>query len=235
MKVIGAGFGRTGTLSLRIALEELGFVRCYHMTEVMARRHDHAKLWLQRAEGKPIDWRSLFTGYEATVDFPACTYYRELMDVFPDAKVLLSVRSAESWYDSALATIYASSSEPLPVPIRWLPFARAITTAVHKAIWDRGGLFNGRFREREYAMEVFESWNQSVREFVPPERLLVFDVREGWAPLCAFLEVPVPNRPFPRVNQRWHMQMGVRVLRAVPVLSAVLLIGLLAVLIDWLR
>jgi hypothetical protein len=235
VKVIGAGFGRTGTLSLRIALEQLGFTRCYHMTEVMSRRHDHAQLWLQRAQGQAVDWRQLFEGYEATVDFPACTYYRELMDAFPDAKVLLSVRSAESWYDSARATIHASSSVPLPVPLRWIPFANAMTTAVRLAIWGPGGLFDGRFLERNYALAVYERWNESVKAEVPAERLLVFDVREGWGPLCSFLNVPVPDKPFPRVNQRWHMQLGVRILRAVPSLLSVLLIGLLYVLVSSMR
>ncbi len=226
MKVIGAGFGRTGTLSLHRALETLGFTRCYHMQEVMLRRREHAALWLQRARGGAVDWHALFRGYAACVDFPACLYYRELMVAFPDAKVLLSVRDPVAWHDSAMATIYPGSF--IPAPLRWIPFMRDIGEAVHTAMWNRGGLFDGRFTDRAHAVEVFERWVREVREHVPAERLLVFDVRAGWEPLCAFLGVPVPDEPFPNVNDRRAAARGVKFMRAVPVLSVIVLAAVVA-------
>lgn len=207
MKLIGAGFGRTGTLSLKRALEELGFGPCYHMQEVFQHR-EHAKLWHDAARGRPVDWRALFRDYEATVDFPAHPFYRELMDVYPDAKVLLSVREPESWYESTLETIYRA---PKVFP-RWLrpfvPWMGHILSASEKLIWQ--DLFSGRFEDKAYALKTFERYNEEVKRTVPEDRLLVFDVKEGWAPLCAFLGVAVPERPFPHVNDRAQMQRMIR-------------------------
>ena len=114
LKIIGAGFGRTGTLSLKVALEELGFSPCYHMIEVFERPADIA-VWEAAALGKPIDWKALFAGYQATVDWPACIFYKELMQVYPDAKVLLTVRNPENWYESANSTIFQMRSRPSPI------------------------------------------------------------------------------------------------------------------------
>src|SRR5436309_15782365 len=108
MKVIGAGFGRTGTLSVKAALEELGFGPCYHMVEVFDKPR-HVELWQAAAEGKPIDWDELFAGYNAAVDWPACTFYQQLMQAYPAAKVLLTVREPQSWYESTKNTIYPAS------------------------------------------------------------------------------------------------------------------------------
>jgi hypothetical protein len=105
LKVIGAGFGRTGTQSLQVALEELGFTRCYHMTEVFA-HPEHAAAWSAARRGESVDWDTLFAGYQAAVDWPPCAFYQELLDRFPDAKVILTVRDADKWYESALQTIY---------------------------------------------------------------------------------------------------------------------------------
>src|SRR5207248_1610854 len=114
LKIIGAGFGRTGTMSLKVALEELGFRPCYHMIEVFERPADIA-VWEVAAMGKPIDWAALFAGYQATVDWPACIFYKELMHVYPDAKVILTVRNPENWYESAKSTIFQMRSRPYAV------------------------------------------------------------------------------------------------------------------------
>jgi hypothetical protein len=204
MKVIGAGLGRTGTLSLKYALEELGFGPCYHMREVMP-RPAHVVRWQAVAEGKLPDWDAIFAGYRATVDWPASRYYRELMAHYPEAKVVLTVRDPDRWYESALTTIYRLD-DVMPSWVRWLlPPARRIYEMTQAVIWQ--GTFNGRFTDRQQAIDIYNRHNDEVRRLVPPERLLVYQVKDGWEPLCAFLGVPVPEkRPFPRVNDRVSMQ-----------------------------
>lgn len=191
LKIIGAGFGRTGTLSLKNALEQLGFVPCYHMTELFF--HPEANdQWVALVDGEPVSWSTVFNGYQATVDWPACAYYKELMQAYPEARVLLSVRDPEKWYESVINTIYqVSRRDPSS------PHARMI----RKLIWD--GTFHGRFEDKAYAISVFQTHNEEVKRLVPPEKLLVYDVKEGWEPLCTFLGVPVPlDMPFPHLNDR---------------------------------
>lgn len=207
LKIIGAGFGRTGTLSLKVALEELGFGPCYHMTEVF-RHPQHVAQWLAAANGEPIEWHNLFEEFQATVDWPGCTFYEELMQAFPDARVLLTVRDPQSWYESARSTIYRPHSQAdrwLSVWLRRLilkpftPFGRVLPV-IDTIVWQN--TFNNRFEDRQYAVTVFEQHIEEVRRKVPPEKLLVYNVKEGWEPLCAFLGVPVPDKLFPRLNDR---------------------------------
>jgi hypothetical protein len=198
IKVIGAGFGRTGTLSLKSALEELGFARCYHMLDVITHADD-ATVWDAAALGKTVDWDALFQGYQATVDWPGCTFYEELMKRYPDAKVILSIRDPESWYESARKTIYYAR-QAFPSWVRMLSTRmRRFRAMLDHLIWD--GTFEGRFEEPSYAIEVFNRHNERVQRTVPRDRLLVYEVKEGWQPLCAFLGVPVPEgKPFPHLN-----------------------------------
>jgi hypothetical protein len=211
LKVIGAGFGRTGTLSLKVALEELGLGPCYHMVELFD-KPEHVAFWGETADkaarGEPVDWEEVFSGYEATVDWPGCIFYEELIEAYPDAKVLLSVRDPQRWYDSAQSTIargpsFASS------PLRSLlfrsagfvvPSLRRVPSMARKVIVERS--FGGRFDDRAQAVEAFERHNREVQERVPAEKLLVYEVGEGWQPLCEFLGVGVPGRPFPHLNDR---------------------------------
>ncbi len=211
IEVIGAGFGRTGTKSLKVALEELGFGPCYHMTELFD-KPGHVAFWDEAADkvarGEPVDWEGVFSGYEATVDWPGCIFYEELMEAFPDAKVLLSIRDPQHWFDSAQSTIargpsFASS------PLRSLlfrsagfvvPSLRRVPSMARKVIVERS--FGGRFDDRAQAVEAFERHNEEVQERVPAEKLLVYEVGEGWQPLCEFLGVGVPGRPFPHLNDR---------------------------------
>jgi len=217
IQVIGAGLGRTGTLSLKTALEELGFSKCYHMIDVFARMED-ARTWDAASRGEPVDWDRLFAGYQATVDWPGCSFYLELLRRYPEAKVILTVRDPERWYDSARATIYFVRHA---IP-RWtsviLPRMRVFRRMLDRIAWD--GLFRGRFEDRAFAIEAFNRHNEQVRRDVPAERLLVYQVSEGWAPLCAFLGVRVPEgKPFPHLNDaaefRARVERGVRVTRAV--------------------
>jgi hypothetical protein len=228
MKVIGSGFGRTGTLSLQAALQQLGFGPCYHMVEVIKHR-GHAKTWLSVARGESPDWRALFQKFQATVDFPACVYYAELPREFPQAKVVHSVRDKAEWYRSSHETIFQSRT----VFPRWLRRASGLIDGLlemtERIVWN--GVFEGRFEDAGRAQQIFEEHTARVRATVPAERLLVFDVREGWPPLCRFLGVAIPDTPFPNVNDRAPMLRALAVLRfvtrAIPWLAAALVVGLL--------
>lgn len=204
MLLIGAGFGRTGTKSLKTALEILGYGPCYHMIEVLEQQKnpDHLRIWDEAGQGKPVDWTRLFQNYQATVDWPGAAFYQQLLDVFPSAKVLLSVRDPQRWYESAIATIFR------PRPINSLDdetFQRMVTNIILT------GTFQGRFSDRDYAISVFVRHIEQVKRVVPSEQLLVYDVRSGWEPLCHFLHVPLPNLSFPKENstQEWQEKFGI--------------------------
>ncbi|WP_428264587.1 sulfotransferase family protein [Haliangium sp.] len=150
------------------------------------------------ARGETVDWDALFDGYRATVDYPGCMFYRPLMERYPQAKVILTVRDPDKWYESAHSTIYpAGRPDDLPAPP---PSLAEHMRMVSRLVWD--GHFGGRFADRAHAIQVFQDHIEEVKQTVPAERLLVYEVREGWAPLCAFLDVPVPDEPFPRTNSR---------------------------------
>jgi hypothetical protein len=208
LKVVGAGFGRTGTLSLKTALEKLNCGPCYHMMEVFP-RPEHVAMWHRLAFGQPMDWDELFRGFRATVDWPSTRWWREIAAHYPAAKVLLSVRDPEAWYKSVIDTIYQPMK--LPAPDGAPEIVRLQSEMVRKAILSE--TFDNRFEDKAHAIEVFERHNQEVRDTIDPARLLVFDVREGWAPLCRFLEVPVPDEPFPRLNDSATTQAMIRMMR----------------------
>jgi hypothetical protein len=208
LKVIGVGFGRTGTLSLKQALEHLGFAPCEHMSNLAADL-DRIPLWLEAARrkdaGEPIDWEPLFAGYQATADWPGTFFWRELVAAYPDARVILTVRDPDRWYDSAAETILRgvlATARDAPPPA-FPPEAIAIREAM-KPLLDAvlfNGTFQGRAADREFAKDIFTRHNATVQAEVPAERLLVYEVAQGWEPLCAFLGVPGPqDEPFPRVN-----------------------------------
>lgn len=236
LKVIGAGFGRTGTKSLQVALEELGFAPCYHMTTLLQRPGD-GKTWRAATAGEPIDWRTFLAAYEATVDWPGCTFYQELMAAFPEAKVLLNVREPEQWYASAAATIYGATSG-IPRIVRIIrPALGNVIDMVNELIWQK--TFDHRFTDRDHAIAVFTAHNEEVQRVVPPERLLVYSVQEGWEPLCRFLEVPVPDKPFPHRNDMAEFQRMMtwrrRLADSLPWVLALLLAGLGYGLYWWRR
>jgi hypothetical protein len=191
LKVIGAGLGRTATFSMKFALEHLGLGPCYHMSEVFAGTRRTVPLWLDVVAGKP-DWDALFDGYQSTTDYPACSYWRELADYYPDAKVLLTVRDPDSWFDSVSETIF---SEGMQGSLVGSPAGAMMQGVIFDA-------FDGDIHDRAYMTEWFTRRNQQVIDAVPPERLLVYHPRDGWEPLCAFLGVAVPDGPFPKVNSR---------------------------------
>lgn len=197
LDIIGAGFGRTGTLSTKTALERLGLNRCYHMLEV-GLNPDHAATWQHAADGEDVEWSTLFEGYRATLDWPACAFWAELVAVFPDAKVLLTVRDPEAWRASFRATIGPVIEPPFP------PGAEHILGMAQQVIVDRS--FGGTIADDDHLIDCFVRHNQQVIDSVDPSRLLVFDARDGWEPLCAFVGRPVPDEPFPNVNDRSFFQ-----------------------------
>lgn len=228
MKVIGAGLGRTGTTSLKVALEQLGFAPCYHMTELL-KHPEHAPTWEAATAGQPVDWAAFLGSYGASVDWPGCTFYKELMVAFPDAKVLLSVRDPDRWYDSCLSTIYAiANTWPTTWFGRYLPKFGSIMRVGTPLIWEQ--TFEGRFLDRAFAIGRFHAHTEDVVRHVPPERLLVFDVKEGWEPLCKFLGVPVPSTPFPHLNDTAEFQARTRLIRA----AQIAVLGLVAGGLIWL-
>ena len=199
LAVVGAGFGRTGTLSLKGALEHLGFGPCYHMKEVFE-HPEFMRFWADAARGEVVDWERVFEGYRAAVDWPAGSYWRELAEFYPDAKVILSVRSPESWIESARATIFSPENrERLAQTFPSGDGALDPTPMMRKILVET---FDGRLDDPAHAMAVFERHNRTVVEAIPAERLLVHEASQGLEPLCAFLGVPVPDVPYLAVNTR---------------------------------
>ena len=230
LKVIGAGFGRTGTLSLKSALVALGFVKTHHMENVMT-NSQQIDLWHEIASGKPPQWDAVYNGYQAAVDFPSSAYYKELLAHYPDARVVLTVRDFDSWYRSAASTIHAVGGA-FPGWFKTLvPRFGKVFEMVDLAIWQ--GLFGGRFEDKDHARKVFEQHIEAVKAHVPANQLLVYQVKEGWQPLCDFLGCDVPSEAFPHVNDTAAFHSRLRALRVLRWLPAVLGILLVLALVSF--
>lgn len=196
LEVIGAGLGRNATFSTKFALEHLGFGPCHHMAEVFADARRQVPLWLEVVAGKP-DWDEVYRGFRSTTDYPGCSYWRELAGHYPDAKVVLTVRDPDSWFESVSETIF---SEAMQGGLRGTPAG----AMMHGAIFAH--FQGGDITDRAFMTDWYVRRNQAVVDALPPERLLVFHPRDGWEPLCAFLGVAVPPERFPRVNSRDELQ-----------------------------
>ncbi len=195
LSIVGAGFGRTGTRSLQEAVEMLGFSPCHHMYRVRSSARQ-LELWQGIADGAVPDWDEVFQGYSAQVDWPGAAYWREIASHFPQAKVILTVRDPDAWYTSMLQTIVPSATVGSEVDPD--PAGRAGSEIIRKVALER--IFQGRILDRAYALDCFARHRQEVIASIEPGRLLVFDVREGWEPLCTFLGCEVPDQPFPSGN-----------------------------------
>ncbi len=233
LQLIGAGYGRTGTMSTFAALNQLG-LPCYHMIEVLRNPANptHLEFWRQVGENPhaPRDWETVFANYTAAVDFPASCVWRELMVAYPDAKVLLTLhpKGADAWFDSAMDTIYMGD--------RWYSRVLALVTTrgrrmgemTEKLIWK--GMLRGTMPDRAAATAEYQRHVDDVIATVPPEKLLVFTANQGWEPLCAFLGLPVPATPFPNVNdcaQFQKMFLGMKIFAgAIVAAAAVVAAGL---------
>ena len=194
LKVIGAGVGRTGTYSLKLALNQLGLGPCYHMEDVLQNQAEYVPLWVAAARGQ-ADWQAIYNGYESAVDWPTAKFYGELIETYPAARFILTDRSPESWAASFSATIYkliAGRDQAPPEMQAWIDMGSGIIAdnGFHNGL-DEAGL-----------MQAFNAHNDAVKAAIPAEQLLVYQVKQGWEPLCAFLDVPVPAEPFPRTNDR---------------------------------
>jgi hypothetical protein len=200
LALIGAGLGRTGTLSLKAALERLGYGPCYHMIEVLA-APERGWHWLEQTQSGSRDWDGIFHGYRATVDWPAAAFWRELVERYPDAKVLLSLRDADRWYDSVMNTIYPAMTQAPPEGVPEV--LHEFHAMVYALIFER--TFEGRLRDRAHAKRVFEDHNQAVIDAIPASRLLVYRPGDGWEPICRFLDAPLPDEDFPHLNDTaWY-------------------------------
>lgn len=207
LQIIGAGFGRTGTMSTCAALNELGFP-CYHMFEVIKNPNNksHLGFWRKVATSPPgiqHDWEQVFANYTAAVDNPACCVWRELLEAYPDAKVLLTLhpRGAEAWYESTINTILRPESMwQFKVLALFTPFGRKFADMTHKLVWQRS--HQGTMSDRDKAIAFYHQHIEKVKAAVPADRLLIFSADQGWPPLCEFLDVPVPEGAFPRLNNR---------------------------------
>lgn len=204
IEVVGAGLGRTGTASLKKALEILGYDPTYHMFENLKQKHN--VFWIQAFDGEEVDFNDVFcvgeTRYKATCDWPSSVFWEEQLRQYPQAKVILTKRNSEKWYQSCVETIFAMNPSS--------PFS-ALGTKIHSWL----GLRAYRMADLQYRMmqrtfqnifakdhmiHCFEKYNEDVIARCPPEKLLVFEVSQGWEPLCKFLQQPIPDVPFPHVN-----------------------------------
>ncbi|WP_117210941.1 sulfotransferase family protein [Allorhizocola rhizosphaerae] len=201
MKVIGVGVGRTGTLSLKAALERLGFGPCFHGRHVLD-HPDRLPIWQSAARGEPVDWARLFHGYRSTVDWPGAAFWRPLAAAFPQAKLILTVRDPDAWYESVSKTIYrmfgSDGEQAVEQARRIVPGLDVFTSFHRQMIWH--GFFEGRFADRAFAIDAYERHNAAVFNEAPSDRLLVMSPGAGWKPLCEFLEVPEPDEPYPHLN-----------------------------------
>jgi hypothetical protein len=194
LEIIGPGFGRTGSNSLKVALEHLGFGPSHHMFEV---RNNPAQIgnWEALARGEQVDWDETFRGYRAQVDWPGARYWRELAGHYPAARIILTVRDPDQWFDSVQATIAPFMAGRGTYDD---PHTNAIAEMAYRLIIK--GVFDERLSDRAHAVSVFNAHRAEIEAAFPPSRLLVFDVQEGWAPLCKFLGCEIPPISFPRLN-----------------------------------
>jgi hypothetical protein len=214
LKVIGAGLPRTATTTQKLALEMLGLGPCYHMRDLMSDLGQNVPPWRRALEGE-AEWDEIFHGFDSTTDWPAAYHWRELMDVYPEAKILLSVRSAESWVKSMEDTIneiyFGDSLMRHVCKARYHvdPDFAAWMDLMIDMTWADNAPFAGTNGEREPLMEAMERFNEEVKGTVPADRLLVWEPKEGWEPLCEFLEVEVPSEELPNVNDTQAFKDGI--------------------------
>lgn len=198
LKVIGAGVGRTGTHSLKVALEQLIDGPCHHMIEVIP-SPEQQRVWIDAIDDRPVDWGALMAGYVTQVDWPGASFWPELTGANPDALVILSLRDPDQWYTSCSNTIFGMKMLA-DMGDEWM---QAMVRMMHQR-------FDDRFEDRDAMIAAFERHNDAVRAGVPAERLLEWTVTDGWAPICARLDVAVPDGPFPRTNstEEWRALVG---------------------------
>ncbi|MEL7012335.1 MAG: sulfotransferase family protein [Pseudomonadota bacterium] len=204
LKVIGAGLGRTGTYSLRIAINDLGFGPCFHMEEVAKNMPVQLPLWQEAVAGN-ADWTTIYDGYNSAVDWPTAGFFRELHATYPDAKFVLGYRDPHTWANSFGETIYKLISNKESAPPHFHEWLEMATKVILKSGIPMGA-------DRDGLAAAFSAHIDAVKEAIPADQLLLFQAKDGWEPLCAFLGAPAPDTPFPRSNNRdefWDLIDGV--------------------------
>ncbi len=208
LKVIGTGGPRTGTASLKDALEILGFGKCYHM-EWLFNHPEQLRYWHELFQTGTTDFDTLFDGFTSTVDFPGYLNYKALFDKYPDAKFVLTERDPEKWYDSAINTVHAVTPQTIGQKLgmmkkmilssRFRKISKSFIL-VEKYLWKRH--YKSKFKDKELALRIYNDFNDEIKRNIPSGQLLVYNIADGWGPLCSFLNVPVPDDDFPHKNQR---------------------------------
>lgn len=183
-------------MSLKFALEQIGFGPCFHMIELM-KMPERIPLWDRAGKGETVDWDEVLKGFNATVDWPSCTFYRELAARYPEGKVILTVRDADKWFDSTQATIFRAMDQLVAAADN--PMGSMVRSVIMR-------MFDYNMHDRAHCIAVYNKHNEDVKKHIPASRLLVFNPAEGWKPLCDFLGAPVPAAPFPSVNSTEEFQ-----------------------------
>ncbi len=189
LRVVGAGVGRTGSHSLKLALEQLLGGTCHHMVEVFG-HPEEVSVWIDAIDGRPVDWDTLMQDYKAQVDWPGASFWPELSAANPDALVILSVRDPDAWFTSCTNTIFGGMRQMLEQGDAWM-------AAMLRLFAER---FDDRVDDRDAMVAAFERHNEAVREGVPKKRLLEWTTADGWDPICERLGLPIPDAPFPVTN-----------------------------------
>lgn len=194
IKIIGVGLGRTGTYSLKLAISQLGHGPCHHMEEVVKKMDSQVPLWSEAVNGN-ADWAEIYEGYNSAVDWPTASFFHELIKEYPKAKFILTERNPENWADSFGSTIYKlieGKNNAPKIMHNWIDMCIDVLNKSGVPLGlDRNGLING-----------FIAHNNAVKKEIPKEQLLIYQVKQGWEPLCDFLNAPVPNETFPKTNNR---------------------------------
>lgn len=235
LKIIGAGFGRTGTESTKAALELLLQGKCYHMKEILE-QSNQLEYWHEFALSKEreMNWQEVLKDYVATLDWPACNYYKELMIEYPEAKVLLTYREPEKWFASYLTLVKINKMVNKIAPM--VPKFKKFKFMIQQVTWH---IFSD-IEDKEHCIDVYLRHIEEVKAHVPEEQLLIFEVKDGWEPLCNFLGVEIPDKPFPHLNTRGELLKNVRRYGAIELLKAnwkrlLILIGLIITIIKFRR
>ncbi len=208
VQVIGAGFPRTGTTTLKKSLEILGYSKTYHMKELLVNPW-YLKYWTSLRETGSTQWEELYDGYQASVDFPCYPWYKEHLLQYPNAKVILTVRDFESWYESVLKTVYTAGPQSAGEKVKML-LKMSVNARVRRVVkcikffksCFFGDQFQDRFSDKEYVRSVWEQHIADVKAHVSEEQLLIYNVRQGWEPLCEFLDLPIPKEDLPHLNKK---------------------------------
>ena len=216
--LIGAGLPRTGTMSTRAALKIILKGNIYHMAVVVAERPDHHWFWRKviKGEANKSEWRKVLSDFRGGVDYPISFFYKELMEVYPNAKVLLTTRDPVKWYESVKNAIYKLQCTMQSWPCTWFlsligrsemfQLVDDMSSVAPKCSSSGLGMFGAVAAGEKAAVQLWHDHVTEVKKMVPAEKLLIWEVKEGWEPLCKFLDVPVPQEPFPRVNDTKEME-----------------------------